>query len=366
MSSVWNGNLQLSVFGESHGTAVGMVMHGLPAGKPVDEAVLNAFLQRRAPGQDAYASARREEDRAEILSGITDGRTNGAPLAVVIHNRAADRTDYDTLRDTPRPGHADFPAQMKYNGAQDPCGGGHFSGRLTAPLCAAGGICLQFLAEYGISVGAHIASIAGVYDEEWDPALVDAAQLRKLTESTFPVLNAQAGNDMKVAIAEAAAEGDSVGGTIACAVAGLPVGLGEPMFAGMENKIASLVFAIPAVKGIAFGNGFAAASLRGSQNNDAFIQTEHGTRTATNRHGGVLGGLTTGMPLLFEVAVKPTPSVAVPQQSVSFADGAETQIQVIGRHDPCIIPRAIPAVEAVAAVAVYDALLGSMIAGRGA
>ena len=358
MSSIYHGHLTVSIFGQSHGPAIGVTLDGLPAGHAIDPAALQAFLDRRAPGQNDWSTPRKEADVPEFLSGLSEGMTCGAPLTAVIRNTNVRSGDYAGLRDVPRPGHADFTAQMKYGGFQDPAGGGHFSGRLTAPLCIAGGICRQLLAERGILVGAHVAAIAGVEDTPFDP--VDPAEITAPGEKLFPVIDDEAGAAMRTRIAQARAELDSVGGVIECAVTGLPAGLGDPMLDGMENRIARLVFAIPAVKGVEFGAGFRAAAMRGSQHNDPFVIREGQIRTRTNHAGGILGGITTGMPLLFRAAVKPTPSIARPQDSVSLGRMEEAALEIKGRHDPCIVPRAVPVVEAAAAIAVYDAVLASL------
>lgn len=357
MSSVFQGALSVSIFGQSHSSAIGVVVDGLPAGEHIDPRELQAFLNRRAPGNHPWSTPRKESDEPEFLSGLVEELTCGAPLAVILRNRNTRSTDYENLRDIPRPGHGDYTAQVKYGGFQDVAGGGHFSGRLTAPLCVAGGICLQILRRYGITVGAHIASIARVEDEAFDPVSVEPALLVAVGAREFPVVNPEAGWAMQEAIDAARQEGDSVGGVIECAVTGLPAGLGEPMFDGMENRIARLVFAIPAVKGIDFGAGFGAARLRGSENNDPFYMEADRVRTRTNHAGGILGGITNGMPLLFRAAVKPTPSIAQAQDSVSLSRRVNTKLEIRGRHDPCIVPRAVPCVEAAAAIAVYDALL---------
>ncbi len=353
MSSTYGENLKLSIFGQSHGAAIGVVLDGIPAGLPVDEEALQAFLNRRAPGQNDYSTPRKEEDRPEFLSGILNGFTCGAPIAAMIRNRNTRSGDYANLKDCPRPGHADYTAQIKYHGFQDCAGGGHFSGRLTAPLCIAGGLCKQWLEARGIRVGAHIAAIAGVSDLPFDPLSpqLDAVQ------AEFPVLDAAAGEAMRAAISQARMELDSVGGVIECAVTGLPAGLGEPMFGGVESRIAQIVYGIPAVKGVEFGIGFDAARLRGSQNNDPYRMENGRVVTASNNCGGILGGITNGMPLLFRAAVKPTPSIAREQQSVSLQRGENQPLSVKGRHDPCIVPRAVPVVEAAAAIALLDLLL---------
>ena len=357
MSSIYHGQLTLSIFGQSHGPAIGMTLDGLPAGLPVDVEALQRFLDRRAPGRGPWATSRKEADRVDILSGLAEGYTCGAPLTAVFHNTNTRSGDYDNLRDVPRPGHADYTAQIKYGGFQDPAGGGHFSGRLTAPLCAAGGLCRQLLARQGIWIGAHIAAIGGLPDAPFDPVALTREDLLAPGERAFSVRDEAAGAAMQEAIAQAKAEQDSLGGIIECAVLGLPAGLGDPMMDGMENRIARLAFAVPAVKGVEFGAGFAAAAMRGSENNDPFRITDQGVRTTTNHAGGILGGITNGMPLIFRAAVKPTPSIGREQESVSLSRRENTTLVVRGRHDPCIVPRAVPCLEAAAALAVYDALL---------
>lgn len=358
MSSTWTGShLRLSIFGQSHGAAIGMTLDGLPPGEGVDLHQLQQFLDRRAPGQNAWSTPRKEADTPEFLSGLLDDRTCGAPLAAIIRNSNTKSQDYAQLRDVPRPGHADLTAQLKYGGFQDASGGGHFSGRLTAPLCIAGGICLQLLRRRGIFLGAHIASIEGVSDAPFDPLTVSEADFAHIASSEFPVFHEEAGIRMQEAIAKARQEQDSVGGVIECAIVGLPAGLGEPMFDGMENRLAQMLFSIPAVKGVDFGAGFSAAALRGSAHNDAFYWEGDRVKTRTNHHGGILGGITSGMPLTFRTAIKPTPSIAKTQESIRFSTHESVPLSVQGRHDPCIVPRAIPCVEAAAALVLLDALL---------
>ena len=349
MSSSYGENLRVHIFGESHGSAVGVTVEGIPAGEAVDLAELQRFLDRRAPGRNAWSTPRKEADVPEFLSGLREGKTCGTPLTAILKSANTRSGDYDALRDVPRPGHADYTAWAKYGESRDSRGGGHFSGRLTAPLCVAGGICLQLLAREGITIISRVAAIGGVRDE---------GELTASTaEKAFPTVSDSAGEAMRSAIAAARAEGDSLGGVIECAVLGLPAGLGDPMFDGMENRIAAAVFGVPAVKGIEFGAGFAAAGLRGSENNDAFSVENGRIITESNHCGGILGGITDGMPLTFRVAVKSTPSIARPQQSVDLNTGEIVPLTVTGRHDPCIVPRAVPCLEAAAAIAVYDALL---------
>lgn len=356
MSSTYGENLKLSIFGQSHGAGIGMVLDGIPAGLPVDLDALQQFLNRRAPGQNDWSTPRREEDSPEFLSGILDSFTCGSPIAAMIRNKNTRSQDYDNLKDCPRPGHADYTAQVKYGGFQDAAGGGHFSGRLTAPLCIAGGLCLQWLAEMGIRIGARILSIGGVTDEfELNPLDPQLGQIGK----DFPVFSADAGEKMRRKIAEVRANGDSVGGIIECYITGLPAGLGEPMFGGVESRISQIVYGIPAVKSVDFGAGYAAGYMTGSQCNDGFTIRDGVVCTLTNHAGGIQGGITNGMPVIFQCAVKPTPSISLPQQSVSLSCGEITTLKIQGRHDPCIVPRAVPVVEAAAAIAIYDLILGN-------
>ena len=354
MGSVFGNIIRVSLFGQSHGDAVGAVIDGLPAGDAIDLEKLQRFLRRRAPGGSPLTTARREEDQILVLSGVSNGMLCGAPFAAIIKNHDIRSDDYLSKRATPRPGHADYPAGIKYRGANDFSGGGHFSARLTAALCIAGGLCLQLLQKEGIRIAAHILSIGDVGDAAFDPM---APQIDRLLFDPLCVLDKQSGLKMATAIQSVREEGDSLGGVIECAAVGLPVGLGEPMFSGLENRIAAAIFAIPAVKGIMFGNGFEAASLRGSENNDPFRFEGDRVVTQSNRNGGILGGLSTGMPLLFRTAFKPTPSIVLPQNSVDLETGSNTTLHIRGRHDPCIVPRAVPVVEAAAALALYDAYL---------
>ena len=349
MSSVYTGNLTVAIFGQSHAPAIGVTIDGLPAGLPVDLDALQQFLRRRAPGQNAWSTPRKEADAPEILCGLSNGRTCGAPLTAIIRNTNTRSGDYDNLRDTPRPGHADYTAQMKFSGAQDVAGGGHFSGRLTAPLCIAGGICLQLLKTQGITIRARIVSVGAVTD--------DSPFLSPVGEKAFPAVSDAAAAAMQAEIAAARADRDSVGGVIECVVEGLPAGVGDPMFGGLENLISRAVFAIPAVKGIEFGAGFAAARMRGSENNDPFRVENGGVVTETNHCGGILGGISDGMPIVFRAAFKPTPSIARQQRSVSLGQMENKTLVIQGRHDPCIVPRAVPCVEAAAAIAVLDAVM---------
>ncbi len=354
MNSTYGENLKMTIFGQSHADAIGVTLDGIPAGLAVDEEKLNAFLARRAPGQNAWSTPRKEADQPEILAGIVGGITCGTPIAAVIRNTNTRSGDYENLKDCPRPGHADYTAQIKFGGNQDVRGGGHFSGRLTAPLCIAGGMCKQWLEDMGITICAHIASIGSVEDDRFDPVNPEMDGIGPY----FPVLNPKAGLQMQSRIEQARKLGDSVGGIIECAITGLPAGLGDAMFGGMESRIASIVYGVPAVKGVEFGAGMAVAQMMGSENNDPFTVENGEIKTVTNHCGGILGGITNGMPLIFRCAIKPTPSIARQQQSVKLSTKEITTLQVQGRHDPCIVPRAVPVIEAAAAIAIYDTILG--------
>ena len=360
MSSIFGDKVKVSVFGESHGAAIGVVIDGLPAGEAVDMEVVGRFMERRAPGRNAQSTARKEADCPEILSGLLNGHTCGAPLCAIIRNGDKRSQDYAKMANIPRPGHADFTAELKYHGFQNRAGGGHFSGRLTAPLVFAGAVCSQVLSRRGVTVGAHVRSIGCVEDAPFDPVSITAEELKAVSAKPFPVVNDANAKPMCDEIEAARLDGDSVGGIIECAAVGFPGGIGEPMFDGIENQLAKALFGIPAVKGVEFGAGFAAARLRGSQCNDPFAVVDGRVVTTTNNHGGILGGISSGMPIVFRVAIKPTPSIAKPQQSVDLASMAPAELVVQGRHDPCIVVRAVPVVEAVVAIALLDLLLGKV------
>lgn len=359
MSTSYGRILNISIYGGSHDDEIGVIATGLPRGFVPNTDELCAFMARRAPGQNAYSTQRREPDVPVFLSGLDEnGALNGEKLCAVIRNTDQRSSDYNALSFVPRPSHADLAARLKYGESVDLRGGGHFSGRLTAPLCIIGGICLQYLRTRGIEIGAHLYAVGGVFDRGFELANVGTDELALLRErADFPVLDAEAAERMKAAISAARAEGDSVGGIIECAAIGLPAGLGEHMFDGMENRISAIVFGIPAVKGIEFGNGFAAAALRGSENNDAIMTDGSRVYTRTNNCGGILGGMTDGMPLVFRAAIKPTPSIFKEQDSVDLVTMTPTRLSIRGRHDPCIALRAVPVFEAACAIAVCDALM---------
>ncbi len=352
MANHYGENLKLSIFGTSHGPSIGMTLEGIPAGLSVDLEKLQQFLKRRAPGQNPWSTQRKEADVPHFESGIADGVTTGEIIRAVIYNQNVRTKDYDELKYIPRPGHADFTAWMKYGLDFDMSGGGPFSGRMTAPMCIAGGLCKQWLETRGIRIGAHILRIAEMIDKPFNPT---NPQL-DCVGTDFPVCHPPSAKAMLAAIDTVKSEGESVGGVIECAITGLPAGIGGAMFDSVESKIAQIVYGIPAVKGLHFGT----VRGLGSINNDAFT-IDHGMiRTETNYCGGVLGGITNGMPVIFSVDVKPTPSIAKPQKSVNLKTMEEVTIEIKGRHDPCIVPRAVPVVEAAAAIAIYDLILGGI------
>lgn len=347
--------VKCSIFGESHGEAIGCVLDGLPAGEKLDMDEIMVQMERRAPGRDKTATARKESDTPHILSGILNGRTTGAPLAVTIPNENTRSGDYAELSRLPRPGHADYTGFVRYSGYNDVRGGGHFSGRLTAPLVFAGAVCRQILRRRGIAVGGHIYEIGGVKDAPFDAVNLRAELLENLASRPFSLCDPDSGQAMRDKIEAACKEGDSVGGIIEAAAVGLPAGIGSPMFDGMENQLAALLFGIPAVKGVEFGDGFGFASLRGSEANDAYTYNSEGRVVTTSNHnGGLLGGISTGMPLILRAVVKPTPSITKKQQTVNLETGKNESLTVQGRHDPCIVPRALPVIEAAVALGILD------------
>ena len=354
MSNTLGERYRVQVFGQSHSPMIGAVIEGIPAGVVPDMDFISAFMARRAPG-GALSTARKEADAPQIVSGLNDkGATCGAPLCILIHNTDARSRDYDRLRDIPRPGHADYTAAVKFSGHNDIRGGGQFSGRLTAPLCFAGALALQLLKEKGVAIRARVHSVAGIGD-----APVDLAHppMDGLCPGPLPCVDSDAAARMAEAVEAARADGDSVGGVVECWATGLPAGLGEPMFDGVENRVARALFGIPAVRGVEFGLGFAAAGMKGSAHNDPFRVESGQVVTAGNNHGGALGGITSGMPLVVRAAFKPTPSIARQQPSVSLSRCEDAPLVIQGRHDPCIVPRAVPVVEAVVACAVLDMMM---------
>lgn len=366
MASSFGTTLRVSIFGQSHSPAIGCVVEGLPAGFALDQDKLAAFMARRAPGQAAWATTRKEPDRPRIVSGLNVcGETCGAPLAAIIENTNTRSSDYDNILTIPRPGHADFTAQAKWHGHQDIPGGGHFSGRLTAPLCAAGGIALQYLESFGVRVAAHLLQIGTAVDESFDALDMSADSQDSLAQQlacladgrAFPTISLSAADAMIAQIRAAQEAQDSIGGAIECVAVGMPAGVGEPLFDGIESTIARIAFGVPAVKSLEFGAGSEVAARRGSENNDPYGFMDGQVSALKNDAGGNLGGITTGAPVLFRMAIKPTPSIAQPQASVNLQTQVDETLAIKGRHDPCIAPRAVPVAEAVMALALLDCWL---------
>ncbi len=354
--SSWGNAVKISIFGESHGKGIGVVIDGLPAGEKIDMEELLLQMARRAPGKDKAATPRLEKDIPEIMSGVLNDTTTGAPLCAVIYNTNTRSQDYGNLLTTPRPAHADFTGYIRYKGFNDIRGGGHFSARLTAPLVFAGAVCRQILSRRGIKIAAHIASVGTIKDSRFDGVNIPDELMDRLAGTTFGLIDQSREAEMRELIEECRMSGDSIGGTIECAVTGMPAGAGSPMFGGIENVISSVVFGVPAVKGIEFGSGFSGSELRGSQNNDEFYYDGDTVKTRTNNHGGILGGISSGMPVIFRTAMKPTPSISRTQNTVDISEKTDTTLQIKGRHDPCIVVRAVPVIEAAAAVAIVNIL----------
>lgn len=357
MSNTFGQKLKVTIFGESHGVAIGCVIGGLPVGISIDWDAVRQDMARRAPGSSALATPRKEKDAFEILSGYFNDHTTGTPLAMEIRNGNQHSKDYDILKDNMRPGHADYTGHVKYGGFNDYRGGGHFSGRITAPLTFAGSIARQVLSAKGIHIGAHVTRIAGIEDRRFDPLGESEETFASLRKEKLPVLTKDVGEKMEEAILDAKAEGDSVGGIVECMVTGLPAGLGDPFFDSLESELSHMMFSIPAVKGIEFGDGFGLAAMKGSAANDCMHWANGKVETTTNHNGGILGGISSGSPVIFRLAIKPTASIAKSQPTVNLAEKKGTLLTIGGRHDPCIIPRAIPVIETAAALVILDEVL---------
>lgn len=354
MSGVWGNKIKYTIFGESHGPGIGIVMDGLPAGIMLDLEMLGAEMSRRKPGTSNMTTTRQEEDEFEFLSGFFNSFTTGSPLCVLIRNTNQRSGDYEQQRNLLRPGHADYTAYIKSNGYNDYRGGGHFSGRLTAPIVLAGAVAKQLLAPHGITIASHIYSIGTKKDSSFMDIELNDSMIKTLLQSDFPTIDIPAAEAMKEQIAAVKSRGDSIGGVIECAALGLPAGIGAPFFDSLESTISHLVFSIPGVKGIEFGDGFDIAEKTGSEARDEYYVNSNSIVTSTNHNGGILGGLSTGMPLLFRAAFKPTSSIAIEQQTVNIDTMENASINIMGRHDPCIVPRAVPVIEAVTAMAVLE------------
>ncbi len=359
MSSKIGKYINMQIFGESHGNAIGVVLDGLPHGEEIDMDSVAVQMARRAPGNDKTSTPRKEADLPEILSGVLDCKTTGSPLAAIIRNTNTRSSDYSNLIDIPRPSHADYPASVRFDGCNDISGSGHFSGRLTAPMTFAGAVCRQILARRGITVGGHIYSVGSAMDIPFDPTNVDAELLNSLNTRTFSVISPDAETKMRDEIESARLSRDSIGGIVEIAVTGLPVGCGDVMFASVESRISEALFGVPAVKGIEFGAGFALGNMRGSEANDRYINSDGKIATKTNNNGGLLGGLTTGMPLILRAVLKPTPSISAEQETLNIKTMKKDTLVINGRHDPCIIGRALPAIESVICVVLCDILKGN-------
>lgn len=360
MSGMWGNNLKVSIFGESHGNAIGITIDGLPSGFEVDMDKVLAEMERRAPGRSNLSTQRKEGDVPEILSGFFEGRTTGTPLCAIIRNGDTRSKDYGKLKATIRPGHADYTGKIRYKGFNDFRGGGHFSGRITAPLVFAGAICKQILHSKGINIVAHVKSIGNISDKSFLDEMFTTELLDGLKGKELPLINASLEESMREEILNARKANDSVGGTIECAVLGIDAGIGNPFFDSVESTLAHLVFSVPAVKGIEFGRGFSISKMKGSEANDQYCIEDNKVKTKTNNNGGILGGITNGMPIVFTAAIKPTPSISMEQNTIDIEENKETTLVVEGRHDPCIVQRALPVIEAVAAIGILELLGGGV------
>lgn len=358
MSGVWGSNIKISIFGESHGNAIGINIDGLPSGFEIDMEKVQLEMKRRAPGKNELSTARKEADLPEILSGFFEGKTTGTPLCAIIRNSDTRSKDYSKTKDFMRPGHADYTGYERYNGFNDYRGGGHFSGRITAPLVFAGAICKQILENKGIFIGAHISSIKDINDEDFNEVNISKEELEGLRKMELPLINKSLEDKIRHTIMQAKYNGDSVGGIIECAVIGIDSGVGNPFFDSVESTLAHLMFSIPAIKGIEFGKGFDITKLYGSEANDEYYYDGDLVKTKTNNNGGVLGGISNGMPILFKVAVKPTASILKEQNTIDIKEKKDAKFRIEGRHDPCIVQRALPVVEAVTAIGILDLIKG--------
>lgn len=357
MSGVWGNKIKVSIFGESHGTAIGINIDGLPSGFEIDMDKINEEMARRAPGKSNISTARKEVDSPEILSGFFEGKTTGTPLCGIIRNGDTRSKDYSKTKNLMRPGHADYTGNVRYNGFNDYRGGGHFSGRITAPLVFAGAICKQILESKGIFIGAHINSIGNINDEKFNEVNIEKEELIALRNREMPLINESLEGEMRTSILEAKTNGDSLGGTIECAVVGMKAGVGNPFFNSVESTLAHLIFSVPAVKGIEFGKGFEMSTMQGAECNDEYYYENELVKTKTNNNGGILGGITNGMPLIFKVAIKPTASILKKQNTIDIKLKENSVMQIHGRHDPCIVQRAVPVIEAATAIGLLDLII---------
>jgi len=357
MSGIWGSNYKISIFGESHGKAIGVVIDGLPPGLEIDFEYINSEMERRAPGKGKLTTQRRELDKIEIVSGYFNNKTTGTPLCVLIWNEDKKSKDYEAIKNIMRPGHADYTGFIKYKGHNDYRGGGHFSGRLTAPLVFAGALAKMILRERGIMIGGHIYSIGDIKDKSFDYCKVNSRDLVSIGNKEFPVIEDLKGDKMQELIFKIKEAGDSIGGIVEIAAINTPIGLGEPFFNSFEGSLAQIIFSIPGVKGVEFGAGFQISKMKGSQARDEYYYEDNKIKTYANNNGGILGGITNGMPIVFRVAFKPTPSIKLHQKSIDIKTKESIDLEIKGRHDPCIVPRALPVVEACTAIAILDFLL---------
>ena len=353
MGATYKNNIELTIFGESHGKAIGITIGNLPSGIQIDLGEVSRDMKRRAPGQNKMSTARKEADQVEILSGLQDGITTGAPLTGVIYNSDQHSKDYSLLKTNMRPGHSDYPAYIKYKGFNDVRGGGHFSGRITAPIVFAGSVAKQILKQKGIVIGAHIQSIKDVYDDSFGVD-ISSQDIENVLQQQYPTLNSHVFEKMQATIEEARINCDSVGGMIECAILNVPAGIGNPFFDSIESHLSPLLFSIPAVKSVSFGLGEKITELYGHEANDCYYYDDEKVKTKTNHNGGITGGISNGMPIIFRVGIKPTPSISQVQQTVNIKTKENTELEIIGRHDPCIVPRAVVVVESMAALGILD------------
>jgi len=355
VNSVYNGNITLSIFGESHGPAVGVVIDGLPPGLELDMESIKVEMDRRKPGTSKLATPRQEDDQVQIVSGVFEGKTTGAPLCGLIFSKDTKSKDYSELKVKMRPGHSDYSGNVHYRGFNDYRGSGHFSGRLTAPLVFAGAIAKEYLKEYGVDIGAHLKQVHNVYDDSFDMGgdLV-LADLRKMR---VPTLKAGVDKDMENVILNAKSAGDSVGAVIECMALGVKAGIGSPFFNSLESKISSLAFSVPGVKGISFGAGFDFAGMLGSKANDPYYMDDDEVKLSSNNNGGIIGGISVGSPIVFSVVMKPTASISKEQETINIETKVNTELEIVGRHDPCIAIRGVPVIEGILAIALLDAYL---------
>jgi chorismate synthase len=356
MKNTFGKNISVTVFGESHADAIGAVVDGLPAGVDVNEDFISSQLSLRRP-VGKISTSRCEEDKFQIISGLFNGKTTGTPLCIIIPNENTQSKDYSATYGKARPGHADYTAYCKYNGSEDYRGGGHFSGRVTAAIVAAGAIIIDVLKKKSIFIGTHIKKCAGIYDADF----VDyEKEIKALSNKAFAVLNDEAGEEIIKNIEKAASDGDSVGGILSTAVTGLPVGIGDPWFDTLESVLSYGLFSIPGIKGVEFGAGFSCADMLGSEMNDSFFIENEKVFTKTNNNGGINGGISNGMPITFNCAVKPTPSISKEQETVDFINRENTVLSIKGRHDPCIVHRARVVVDSITALAICDLLVSKL------